>query len=290
MRITTFNQFQANKYYMNQLQQKAVNEQIQIATGKQYKTISDDPIRANQAMLVQESMGRIGQYIKNIDDADTIVSKVEQTLGQAINLIQSLKEEGLRASNGTYSASDRNTVAKTIEQGIQQLVNLANQKYLGKYIFSGEVTQSPSYAYDGITATYQGNGNVPEIQTSAYQSTKTSFTGDDAFQMAFDALIDLRDQVQSGSAATISTALASVDAALDEVGNKQAEAGVRMQSLESIRGAFQFEQLQLEEKKATIEEVDFTKIVMEHSQTQQMYQAVIMSSQRMNQLSILNFM
>lgn len=290
MRVTLFNQFEFAKYNMNLIQEKTIKEQYQIATGKQYETISEDPIRANQAMVVNDSIGRLDQYLKNIEDAGDLLMMTETAIGNAVDLVRDMREEGLKASNDTFSQSDKDNISKAIEQGINQLVSISNRQFLGKYIFSGQRTNVETYAYDGTSATYQGASNVTSIKTTPYKMESVGLKGDDVFQGAFDALIQLRDEVQSGTATTINSRIALLDDAMEVMVSAQSQMGTKLQGLDDLTEAYGAERVNLEAKRVAIEEVDFTKVMMEHANTQRMYQAVLMSTQSINQMTLMNFM
>lgn len=289
MRVTLFSKFDMMKHHMNNIQQRTVEQRNQIATGKRFENISEDPVRANQVMIIKNSMGKIEQLQKNINDAESFLKTSESTLGTTIDVLQNAREQGLKAKNDTFSTEDKNTFADMVEQNIQQVLTLSNTKYLGKHLFSGEKTQTNSFSYDGLTATYQGDLDVPKMKVSPSMEMEISENGQEAFQSVFDSLIALRDEIRTGTNADIQNAIEQLDVATNKVTDTRSGLGVKMTSLEMLNEGYESEKLGLETKRTNIEEVDFTKIMMEYANTERIYQGMLASSNKMFQNSLINY-
>lgn len=289
MRVSSFESFDMMKYNLNQIQQKQVRLQNQNATGKSFLNLSESPILANQSLIIKSSLNQIDQYTKNVNDAESFLSAVESNLGTVVDIVQQAKEQGLKAANGTYSQENRDSFASLLNQNIEQIVSVANAKFLGKQLFAGEKTQTTPFVFDGTTVTYNGNLDVPSIKVSPNLDVKISENGEEAFRHIFDAMIQLRDDVKAGNIADIETAIAGIDASLGKVIDFRSDIGVRMESMEMYKKNYEAEKLGLEVKQGDVEDVDFTKTMMDYAQTQRIQQGILATTQKMFSISLLNY-
>lgn len=289
MRISTYSQSLTDKFYLNRLQEKMSTHQVQMATGTMFSQISGDPIRANQVLLIEKAKARIEQYQKNIGDVTSSLSNVETVLASAVDLYQKVREDGILASSDTYSTTDRATFAKTVEASIQTLVGIANGRHLGRYVFSGQAIQTEPFTFNGVAVTYQGDTQNMETDVAPSLQIPTTWNGDDVFQGAFDALVSLRDAMNTGVGANIRTAVDQLDATFQKVINTRSEVGVYMKSTEDLGDMYKTEIVGLEEKRSNAEDVDVPQVMMEYMRTQNMQQALVTAMNKMMDNSLVNF-
>jgi flagellar hook-associated protein 3 FlgL len=112
----------------------------------------------------------------------SVIQQMASVIGQTrVNVTQ--------ITSGIYDQESRDRTAEAINDSLEQLVQLANTKYNGQYLFGGADTSSAPYAIertDGeITAvTYQGSLEkrsatvAPGISSSAYYVGKELFSSD----------------------------------------------------------------------------------------------------------------
>ena len=289
MRITNFEKSTMTDHYMKSLQSLMAKQQQQLSSGKVIQKASDNPVKMNRSMVIDENMAGIEQYKKNIVDAEGFLKTAETHLNTTLDAVTEIREIALRASNDTYSSDDREIFANLVEENIKHIVGIANSKYLGKQLFSGEQTGMESITYNGTTAVYNGDGSPKEIEVSSQMKIEVSLTADVAFKGLIDSLISLRDEIRTGDASTINVAIGSLDSESENVVNLRSELGVRNRTTEVLTESYEQLKLDFEQKKQLNEEVDFTKIISEYTRTQQIYQATIQSSLKMMENSILNY-
>jgi len=277
-------------FNLNQLQGKEAQQRMQLSTGKQFIYNSEDPNKANQSMVIKSSINQVDQYQKNISDTQESLKTVESILSSATDILQKAKEEGLKASNGTYNERDRNTFASVIEESIKQMVTLSNSQHLGKYLFSGEKTQTEPYTYNGTTVTYNGDADLLKTKVSPYLDVQTSVDGEQTFRQVFNSLISLRDTVKTNDTSQIATALKDVDTALNNTVDTRASIGVNLESLKMLDENYNAEKLSLDTRLSSIEDVDFTKVIMEYTQTQQIHQGMLAATKKMFDVSLINYL
>ena len=232
----------------------------------------------------------MNQFQKNISDAKGFLDTVESNLGTAVNVIQQAREDGLKASNGTYSSQDKQSMAGSVDEAINQIVTIANSQYLGKFLFSGEKTQTASFTYDGTTATYNGDNNVPQIKVTPSYSVDTTVLGDKTFSNVLNSLINLRNQIQTGTSTDIDNAIGSLDTATNDVVNARSNVGVQSDSLNTLKSNYDEQSVGLETQRSLAEDVDMTKAMTEHANTQIIYQSILATTAKMYSVSLLDYM
>lgn len=289
MRISMFEKFGLTNHYFSKIQKDLAQQQLQLATGKAFHYPSDDPIKANQSLLIRGSQERVEQLQKNVSDAKSFLDRTESVLGSAVEIMQYTREQGLLAASGQHNGFDKETFATIIDKNIEQIVALANTKHMNRYIFSGEKTQTPTYTYDGVTATYNGDTNNIAFTVSDSFDVQVSETGDVAFQDILDSMINLRNMIRTGTDTDIRTAVDTLDVAMNKTIDLRAEMGIRVDGLQILNETYERTMTDLEAKKSQVEDIDLTEVVSKYAVSQQLYQGTVQASVKMLQTSILNF-
>src|SRR5690554_6470932 len=135
---------------INRLQDLNVNlnqTQEQVSTGKRVNRPSDDPVAAARILKLDQEVGRIETYQRNVGLAENRLQLEESTLSSMIDIVQRVRELTVQAGNGSLSANDRQSISAELKQRLQQLAAQANtQDSAGSYIFSGFQGESPAFA------------------------------------------------------------------------------------------------------------------------------------------------
>jgi flagellar hook-associated protein 3 FlgL len=289
MRVSIYDNFGVSQYQMSKVQYQMNQKQLEISSGRAFTDPSDDPMRQNRSFLISQAQGVSEQMQKNIGDASIFLNKTDAAFTSTIDMLQEVRKNGLLASNGTASTSDKNTYASSVEQSIQAILSLANGKELGGYVFSGEKTNTVPFTYDGTAVTYQGNSNVKSFEVTPNYSMPISEPGDVAFSDILTKLIALRDQIKTGTSATINTALSNLEDPTNALIDLRSKIGTRMKSLEVIGDNYKTMDASLTAQKGENEGIDLPKALSEFAIMQQIYEASIKSRTKIMQTSILNF-
>ena len=147
---------------VNRLQDLNVNlnqTQEQISTGKRVNNPSDDPVAAARILKLDQEVGRIETFQRNVGLAENRSQQEENSLSNMIDIVQRVRELTVQAGNGSLSADDRQSISAELKQRLEELASQANtQDSSGSYIFSGFQGDSPAFAksVDGKWV-YQGD-------------------------------------------------------------------------------------------------------------------------------------
>ncbi len=170
--------------------------QEQVSTGSRVNRPCDDVTAAYKILGLNTQQRTLGNYIDNLSDvistldfSTTVVQDMSSSLTQAQTLLTQI-------ISGTYSRDARERTANGINDILEQMLALANTKYMGQSIFGGSSTSTQPYLAqrtDGeITKViYQGSGDSRQIELaddlkfSLFQAGSSIFSSNDRGEPVF---------------------------------------------------------------------------------------------------------
>ena len=185
MRISTSWAQQLGVNAMNAQQVKMSKTQMQLSTGLQILTPSDDPAAAVRILSLQETIAQTTQYQDNIAMVRSRLSIEEGSIDTAENILFRAKELTIQALNSTLTPQDRLAIKAEIDQMLEQMVGVANTKNSnGEYIFSGDLSTTPAFAWDPQVDSYvyQGGVNQRVLDIAAERRVADGDLGFNVFQ------------------------------------------------------------------------------------------------------------
>ena len=209
MRVST-NQF-SNVSSNSILEQQArlLKIQQQVATGKRIVNPADDPTGATRALNLEKVIGSQEQFARNMDRAELALQTEENSLDQATNLLQRVRELTVQALNGTQTAESRKAIAAEIRQIEDQLLDVANATNgSGEFLFAGSRSRSEPFVRNEGEVQYLGDQTERLLQASESRQLPTNHTGLDVFMRVPQSESDLITTGGSGNSGSgiISTA------------------------------------------------------------------------------------
>lgn len=132
-----------------------------------YQNISENPIDAADLLRINKQLSEIGAYTKNINDARTQINQQDSVFSTIVEKMQRLNDLAIQASNTPSGEEGFKACRIEMEQITQNIIDLANTKYDGKYIFAGtNVTTEPFSMTEDGSIVYNG---TPENNSAGYQ-------------------------------------------------------------------------------------------------------------------------
>ncbi|WP_323814621.1 flagellar hook-associated protein FlgL [Cellvibrio sp. NN19] len=184
MRVSTSQIYNIATLGMRQAQAEVVKTEEQIATGKRVLSPADDPVAAANILLLNQNIARTEQYKKNVDIADNSLSLEETNLQSIVELMQRMRELGVKAGNtAVLTAADYQSLAAEVDTRISELINLQNTRNSsGQYIFAGyKGDTQPFVSNGGGNYTYMGDEGQLNLQASGSVSVAVSDSGKKLF-------------------------------------------------------------------------------------------------------------
>jgi len=165
---------------------RLVDVERRMASQKLYSKPSDNPSEVARGMSVGALVSKNEQFIRNLDDAVTWLKSTETALGQATDLLSSVREKAIYAGNGSLSSVDRHAIAEDILAMRDELIQVANSNIQGRYLFSGYETDTKAFVKkDDGSVVYQGDSGRIAFEIEQGIVGTVSLNGRDVFPLSF---------------------------------------------------------------------------------------------------------
>lgn len=167
MRVTTNMLINTVSRNLALSQSRFLRLQTMASSGRRINRPSDDPIGITKALGFRSTLSDILQFRKNIDQATSWLTFSDQALANINELIIDAKEVGVQLANDTYDAAAREGGAVQIRDLFDQIIDAANTRFEGNYIFSGTRTNVTPFLVTPIGIIYQGDYSNISLETES---------------------------------------------------------------------------------------------------------------------------
>ncbi len=300
MRLSTSQIFQQSITAMQSQQTDLAKTQMQLSTGKQNLSPSDDPAAATRILDLNNVIETNTQYQRNADFANTRLYMEEAVLTEVGDILQRTRELSVQANNSTLSASDRQGIAFEVRENIKALVQLGNSKdATGEYLFSGFKTGTIPFTDDGAgNFTCEGDQGQRNLQIGAERQIAIGDSGDNVFMQVddgaggvssmFSALYDFVIDLEANTPSA--TTLTRIDSALESVLDTRASVGARLNTIDNQKNANDSFSLLLQENRSSLEDLDYAEAISRFEQQLLALQASQQSFVKVQGLSLFNYL
>ncbi len=157
MRVT---QSSMNRNYLKTLNYNLTNldtTMSRLNSGLKLNKVSDNVADAAKAFSVREQLYKLDQSVDTMRDAFNELSAAEGNIMSTNTILQSVMEEMIRMSNGTFDDEQREISANEIWDLQQQVLQMSNAQFTNKNLFGGTNNDgAPFELLDDGTVTYNG--------------------------------------------------------------------------------------------------------------------------------------
>lgn len=173
MRVGTANMYDNALRNLGERHSSLVDLQENLTSGKRVVRPSDDPVAAAQAERALTRITRIQTEQRTLEVQRNAMAQAESSLGDAVNLVQEMRQLMVNAGSGTLTTNDRKTISQQIQSLRDQLFDVVNRKdtnglplfsSLGSALqpFLGPLTPAPDYSFEGLPGqTSAGDVSLP---------------------------------------------------------------------------------------------------------------------------------
>lgn len=169
---------------MDDARRRVLETQKQVSTGLRINSPADDPVAAARIAHLDASLARLDQYSANAIFARNQLGLEEEAVGEAIEILQRVRELTLQANNSTASEADRHIIAVELAEHRAALLGIANTTDVdGRYLFGGyrEATTPFTVSPTG-SIVYNGDQGQRTLQLSDDRFVAVNDPGADVFQ------------------------------------------------------------------------------------------------------------
>ncbi|MCL1892808.1 MAG: hypothetical protein FWG02_01055 [Holophagaceae bacterium] len=205
--------------------------QEQITTDKRITRLSDDPTGASLVMDFKTSIERNKMFVKQGESAISFLKGTESALNLVVNQMDRVLELAEEGRSEVLGPRGREAMAAEVNGILTTILDLANTKEQGKFLFAGTKTQTQPYTMvnpwddaglippapwmagqpyppfpwpipdpnDGSTpfaAIYDGNMGAIDLDISPTATVTTNLTGEYVFQGTRDPITGFIDPNQ----------------------------------------------------------------------------------------------
>ncbi|MGF1465927.1 MAG: flagellar hook-associated protein FlgL [Sandaracinaceae bacterium] len=203
------------------------------STGVRVAEPSDDPVLAARARQ-SRSTERRAEAIRSIASrAVTTLSTVDGVLGQVTEALSRARELAVQGGNDTLAAGDRAALAKEVRALRSQLIDLANTRVDGEYVFGGLAVDRPPF---DATGAFQGSTVRRQLAPGPGVRLDVQLPGDAIFGVSggvdtFAALDALATALDADDGPAVRGAVAGLEGAVEQVADGRATLGVQQEAL-----------------------------------------------------------
>ncbi|MCG8636837.1 MAG: flagellar hook-associated protein 3 [Desulfobacterales bacterium] len=165
MRVPTRVIYSQAAYQLNRLTNN-LNE----ANGKvntRINTCSDDPLGMNRVLNIESSLSALGQRGANIQQGQAVLNLAETSLDAMADQLLEVKRRCEQLANASAGPRDRKDAAASIRVYLDGLLDLANTRSQGGYVFGGDQNQAAPFSYDDpdnpTCVTYSGSSDATRL-------------------------------------------------------------------------------------------------------------------------------
>lgn len=291
--------------------------QEHINTGKKINRPSDDPVGLSYSLRYRSEIRATEQYQRNLDSAISWLDVTDTTLSQVNDVLQRARELAVKGANGTNPDQALEAIAAEMDELADELWEIANTRFNGKYIFNGQRTDQPPYPFPhsylgdehagdsfdkgqikfevsrGVTV--QVNFHAGEIFGSVVPGDggdppKPAENVDADEDNAFYILQTLSQALRDADFEAVDDMLGRLDARIDKVLEKWSELGAKRNRVDLIEHRLQDNDLNIQALLSKTEDVDYAEAITNLKMEENVYMASLSVGARIIQPSLIDFL
>ena len=317
MRITNNMMITNMMQNLNKNMLRMDKKQMQVSTGKRIHVPSDDPVAISRSLKIRADLSELDQYRKNVDDSVSFLETTDLAVKNVGEALQRLRELTVQASNGVLTGEDTKKIAGEVKEIKEQIINLGNTTYSGKYIFSGKKTDEKLFIFDtdpavndyvynvGLTNNIDPNVIDDKIQFEVGVNEKieinslgfeifdlppsTSATAGD--KPGIIAMINgILTDLDTGNSAGLSAAIANVDSYINVNLTARSDIGAKMNRMELVQNRIADDKINYSKLRSQLEDADMGEVIMQLMKEENVYRASLSVGARVIQPTLLDFL
>ncbi len=310
MRATQTTTYRSLQSFLDRTSDRLASLQLQAATGKRINRPSDDPTAISPILSARTQIQTSDRYIETIESGLDKTDGADGYLDSIENTMVRLKEISIATVNGAMSPIDMQTFADEVHQLRASLIDDANAKIDGKYLFAGfsekttPFSVNPNYpATEPNPVNYNGDYGSLEFEIAPNELIGVNLTGNrfmlgdldndgttDAGAVDVFALVTtLEEELQANNPAGVTALIDPLETAANQVRSQRSLQGNVGRRLEVARGHMEQIKVDMEAFRSRFEDADILETITELQQQQQSFEAALNVTGKVSELSILNY-
>jgi flagellar hook-associated protein 3 FlgL len=286
------------------------NLQNQLSTGRRINAPSDDPVGMTFALRYRSELAANDQYIRNVDAAKSSLDYYDMTLSKAGDVVQRARELMVQGSNGTNPQVSLDAIKKEMNELYNQMVEVGNSQFNGKYVFNGQQTDNQPYPNTKLDDPSTGprafdvSSDAGEIRydLSSGMTLPVNITGNEIFgapasgasdtgnDNIFHVLRQASDYLAAGDTKGLTALLGRLDSRINTMLEKRAEVGARVNRIDLINDRLQDIGTNLQTIQSKTEDADIAEVITNLKMEENVYQASLSAGAKLISPSLVDFL
>ncbi len=295
----------ATTYLMRSLG-KLQRVQEKIATGRNYRLPSENPIAATQIVHFRSKIAESEQYRRSIDNGIAWNEMTSSVLMQVEELLSEILDVSDAVSSGVATSAERLQAASAINSLLEELVMAANRRFKDKHLFGGTETLTVPFTieYDaggelitGVTQNPNGIDGLWGYLVSEVDTVVINTPGDEVFQPngegadddVFEILVRLRQAHEDQDFDAMALEEERLREAILHITSVDSSVGNRINHLESLGEDLDAAVLSYDAQRSKLEDANIAEAIIEFNVAENIYHAALASTARILQFSLVDF-
>lgn len=271
----------------------------QLYTGKKINRPSDDPVVAMKGINYRAQLVEVEQFKRNTGEVNNWMDNSDASLDKATKALQRMNELAVQASNtGSQSPEDLKSTREEVAQLKEHLIDIANTKVNGNYIFNGTSTDTPPITMDGDQVIVDINREPIMIEVSSNTKIQGNVKSENIFSNELFKDIDnllakLNGDTVDGENVDLGSMDSSIDALDKNINNMidaRAELGARMNRLELIENRLEEQEIVATKTMSDNEDIHFEEAITNLITQESLHRAALSAGSRIIQPTLLDFL
>lgn len=304
MRITDTFRFRTVVSNLNRSRERLNDLQEQLASGKRINRPSDDPEAMSNAMKLRSILESNFQFQDNIKDSITQLSVQEEALNQVYDVLLQVKELTLEGASDTITV--RSSIAEQLQFTLDNLLEIANSKFNGKYLFGGTETLSKPFTLnenvlrfglDDQVVEYRGNNGNINRKINEQTTIAVNVTGLEVFDQSagdgvdiFQMIFDLKKFMEQDDTAAINGKIEDVSTSIEQVLKSFLKIGTRKQLVLFNDDRFISQNIEVRATLSNLEDTDFATTFVNFKAEENALNSALSAGARVISPSLLDFL
>ena len=292
MRVSTSMMYQRALQAITDRQATVTEARERVSTGWQVNSISDDPQAARRILRAEGLLSDIQANRGALDQGDRLLSIAEDSLTDVSNLMQRVSEMSVQFASDSYNPQDRLQAAEELVQIRERLIELANTRDNGRYLFGG--LGSAAAPYDP-TGAFVGDTGQLEVPVGRGERVQVTLPGGEPFEdpaagpSLFATLDSLETALRADNGPAVGALIDEVRGHEDRVRQSMQSIGHRYDRIENVRQALERVEITATRTLQDDREADLTESIVQLQQAETGLQGALSVMSRLNDLNLLNF-
>lgn len=269
--------------------------QNQLATGRRINKPSDDPVGISFAMRYRSELSANDQYQSNADDTTSWLTFTDTLMDQAGSVVQRLRELAVNMSNGTNPQQSLDIASKEVEQLYEQMVDIGNSSFNGKYVFNGEKTDIKPYTLEEAQNETSDDGHF-QFEIGAGVKIPINVTGNKVFGVdsdednMFRIINEFSTALKEGEFKDINKMIGKLDSRMTKMLDIRSELGAKTNRVELASERLKDISLNVSQLQSKTEDADMAIVITNLKMNENVYQASLSAGSKLIQPSLIDFL